>query len=145
MASGSASRAQFHISCRAANLRAVLPETIGSPAAGPARSIFSPGILRAPALLLRGINAHGQRCNAQWVAPVRTIGGDLHGDAAHGQAVRQERSAAGTSAKIHIGRHSSSPARAARSPRICRSEEHTSELQSHVNLVCRLLLEKKKL
>src|SRR5690242_21526430 len=29
----------------------------------------------------------------------------------------------------------------AREPR--RSEEHTSELQSHVNLVCRLLLEKK--
>src|SRR5260370_14303039 len=28
---------------------------------------------------------------------------------------------------------------------ICfRSEEHTSELQSHLNLVCRLLLEKKK-
>src|SRR5438477_3113224 len=32
----------------------------------------------------------------------------------------------------HLGRRSS------------RSEEHTSELQSHVNLVCRLLLEKKK-
>src|SRR5260370_22483628 len=34
------------------------------------------------------------------------------------------------------------PARAGR----CRgrSEEHTSELQSHLNLVCRLLLEKKK-
>src|SRR5690242_21025901 len=29
--------------------------------------------------------------------------------------------------------------------RPARSEEHTSELQSHVNLVCRLLLEKKKL
>src|SRR5690242_20979951 len=28
--------------------------------------------------------------------------------------------------------------------RMPRSEEHTSELQSHVNLVCRLLLEKKK-
>src|SRR5690242_21295266 len=28
--------------------------------------------------------------------------------------------------------------------RLRRSEEHTSELQSHVNLVCRLLLEKKK-
>src|SRR4051812_49751577 len=28
--------------------------------------------------------------------------------------------------------------------RTWRSEEHTSELQSHVNLVCRLLLEKKK-
>ena len=27
---------------------------------------------------------------------------------------------------------------------ICRSEEHTSELQSRTNLVCRLLLEKKK-
>src|SRR5580698_11184659 len=27
---------------------------------------------------------------------------------------------------------------------ITRSEEHTSELQSHVNIVCRLLLEKKK-
>src|SRR6266567_5517040 len=34
------------------------------------------------------------------------------------------------------------------SPRVClrprRSEEHTSELQSQSNLVCRLLLEKKK-
>src|SRR5260370_25574159 len=30
-----------------------------------------------------------------------------------------------------------------RSP-VIRSEEHTSELQSHLNLVCRLLLEKKK-
>src|SRR5260370_15198736 len=27
---------------------------------------------------------------------------------------------------------------------VIRSEEHTSELQSHLNLVCRLLLEKKK-
>ena len=27
---------------------------------------------------------------------------------------------------------------------MCRSEEHTSELQSHSDLVCRLLLEKKK-
>src|SRR5438477_1769114 len=31
-----------------------------------------------------------------------------------------------------------------RSASTVRSEEHTSELQSHVNLVCRLLLEKKK-
>src|SRR6266480_506927 len=38
-----------------------------------------------------------------------------------------------------------SQARCARSRRRTpRSEEHTSELQSHVNLVCRLLLEKKK-
>src|SRR6266571_9430864 len=32
-----------------------------------------------------------------------------------------------------------------RQVRLHRSEEHTSELQSHVNLVCRLLLEKKKI
>src|SRR5260370_18181718 len=37
-----------------------------------------------------------------------------------------------------------SPQPATRSPRPHRSEEHTSELQSHLNLVCRLLLEKKK-
>src|SRR5260370_30199263 len=30
-----------------------------------------------------------------------------------------------------------------RRPACLRSEEHTSELQSHLNLVCRLLLEKK--
>src|SRR5260370_30262727 len=30
-------------------------------------------------------------------------------------------------------------------PVLRRSEEHTSELQSHLNLVCRLLLEKKKI
>src|SRR5215204_7471801 len=32
----------------------------------------------------------------------------------------------------------------ASTPRVRRSEEHTSELQSHSDLVCRLLLEKKK-
>src|SRR2546429_6001496 len=31
-----------------------------------------------------------------------------------------------------------------RSPSVSRSEEHTSELQSRLHLVCRLLLEKKK-
>src|SRR6266487_5402375 len=46
---------------------------------------------------------------------------------------------------------SSSPSRSStrhgpcrRSPTASRSEEHTSELQSPVHLVCRLLLEKKK-
>src|SRR5260370_6801317 len=34
--------------------------------------------------------------------------------------------------------------RASPGTRQTRSEEHTSELQSHLNLVCRLLLEKKK-
>src|SRR5260370_26152893 len=36
------------------------------------------------------------------------------------------------------------PPRAEIAGRLRRSEEHTSELQSHLNLVCRLLLEKKK-
>src|SRR5437588_4656487 len=36
------------------------------------------------------------------------------------------------------------PARPGRGGRPRRSEEHTSELQSHSDLVCRLLLEKKK-
>src|SRR2546430_7684593 len=36
------------------------------------------------------------------------------------------------------------PRRLADLPLHCRSEEHTSELQSQSNLVCRLLLEKKK-
>src|SRR5260370_26408784 len=34
--------------------------------------------------------------------------------------------------------------RSCNAPPSLRSEEHTSELQSHLNLVCRLLLEKKK-
>src|SRR5438477_7533243 len=37
----------------------------------------------------------------------------------------------------------SSPWSASKVRKVTRSEEHTSELQSHVNLVCRLLLEKK--
>src|SRR5260370_32570378 len=45
-------------------------------------------------------------------------------------------------------RRSSFPVTSASMPKPCsrmsRSEEHTSELQSHLNLVCRLLLEKKK-
>src|SRR5256885_11722526 len=41
-------------------------------------------------------------------------------------------------------RSAQSRARAFRPRRVHRSEEHTSELQSPCNLVCRLLLEKKK-
>src|SRR5690242_21196795 len=48
-----------------------------------------------------------------------------------------------------VGDHDCKPAERHRAPQrdvlpLARSEEHTSELQSHVNLVCRLLLEKKK-
>src|SRR5260370_26260393 len=41
-------------------------------------------------------------------------------------------------------RQSGSKCRVIRAFAMDRSEEHTSELQSHLNLVCRLLLEKKK-
>src|SRR5690606_41476946 len=53
----------------------------------------------------------------------------------------------------HSPRPPDEPAAAAGAPQppsqsggrgLCRSEEHTSELQSRENLVCRLLLEKKK-
>src|SRR5256886_10741909 len=48
----------------------------------------------------------------------------------------------------HDGRHQRTPGAEGRSRRAPddrgRSEEHTSELQSQSNLVCRLLLEKKK-
>src|SRR5256885_13339207 len=43
--------------------------------------------------------------------------------------------------QLRIGRHGHAPQR---DQSIGRSEEHTSELQSPCNLVCRLLLEKKK-
>src|SRR5260370_30743656 len=68
------------------------------------------------------------------------------------------RSRGGARSRVSSRRRSSSPAAArtasraprrargtfARLPPQTRSEEHTSELQSHLNLVCRLLLEKKK-
>src|SRR5256885_3177491 len=44
-----------------------------------------------------------------------------------------------------IGRRAGHPHGHARRPIWARSEEHTSELQSPCNLVCRLLLEKKKI
>src|SRR5437588_9089771 len=65
-----------------------------------------------------------------------------HGDArpAHEHAARRNRGALAADDRLR-----------ARPARICavagpdlRSEEHTSELQSHSDLVCRLLLEKKK-
>src|SRR5207237_10472883 len=47
----------------------------------------------------------------------------------------------GAARRVHAGDDSDA---AAQHHADQRSEEHTSELQSHLNLVCRLLLEKKK-
>src|SRR5260370_39809139 len=44
----------------------------------------------------------------------------------------------------HLARQRAQPEDPGTASARCRSEEHTSELQSHLNLVCRLLLEKKK-
>src|SRR5690606_39540265 len=49
-----------------------------------------------------------------------------------------------TSRVNHLRSSASSSKRPIRPGRHLRSEEHTSELQSRENLVCRLLLEKKK-
>src|SRR2546430_1146674 len=46
--------------------------------------------------------------------------------------------------RLQGAREAPPPARSAGQRRPHRSEEHTSELQSQSNLVCRLLLEKKK-
>src|SRR2546430_9836412 len=53
------------------------------------------------------------------------------------RAVTENRMAVGRRIGDHVGAHCAAGAGA-------RSEEHTSELQSQSNLVCRLLLEKKK-
>src|SRR5260370_25091059 len=61
------------------------------------------------------------------------------GSRLHPNLAVQGRSASGIDRRPHQhGQPRESP------PRRSRSEEHTSELQSHLNLVCRLLLEKKK-
>src|SRR5260370_31110675 len=59
--------------------------------------------------------------------------GESFGPWAIGDGVDQELMPLISSANIATGFHAGD-----------RSEEHTSELQSHLNLVCRLLLEKKK-
>src|SRR5437588_2896654 len=49
----------------------------------------------------------------------------------------------GAESGVHVARRSLDPRLFLRQA-VPRSEEHTSELQSHSDLVCRLLLEKKK-
>src|SRR5438034_3116766 len=65
----------------------------------------------------------------------------LHQRALRHQARRADRLHAGS--KLDAGRQLVALVRGLRAD-AARSEEHTSELQSHSDLVCRLLLEKKK-
>src|SRR5690606_39347090 len=64
---------------------------------------------------------------------------------ADGDSVRRLRPAARAAARVVDRPGARTASCASRAPTGCRrSEEHTSELQSRENLVCRLLLEKKK-
>src|SRR2546427_2271049 len=66
--------------------------------------------------------------------------------AMHRQLVRQSETLNRTALTVMAGSHDLADARWRRTVRLslARSEEHTSELQSQSNLVCRVLLEKKK-
>src|SRR5260370_9735985 len=71
------------------------------------------------------------------VVPLRQ--GDAVAFAVHHRPVR------GTRGTYRVNlRHGVSRLRSGQRHTVGRSEEHTSELQSHLNIVCRLLLEKKK-
>src|SRR5687768_17786257 len=66
-----------------------------------------------------------------------TSGSTTTGNGPSWWTIRPDRPASGA-------RTNSRPARASSAAAWYRSEEHTSELQSRLHLVCRLLLEKKK-
>src|SRR5207248_5722919 len=68
---------------------------------------------------------------------------DESGDRAHGEKDDDQHRVRGKHQKI-AGEHARDGARSAEARQRGRSEEHTSELQSPYDLVCRLLLEKKK-
>src|SRR5690242_21392943 len=63
----------------------------------------------------------------------------------HGEKLQKARSTRERFTNILLRQKANGPRhqKLTRLAALIRSEEHTSELQSHVNLVCRLLLEKK--
>src|SRR2546422_1922854 len=61
-----------------------------------------------------------------------------------GRRRRADRAALRHGRRIRLQRRSPARGRGSPRPGRARSEEHTSELQSRLHLVCRLLLEKKK-
>src|SRR2546426_9387176 len=87
----------------------------------PPRSTLFPYTTLFRSVRLLALVGHGHRVElADRVVPLEDAAGVLPGDRRAG---------------LHLG---------PRDLRVPRSEEHTSELQSPCNLVCRLLLEKKK-
>src|SRR5438046_8245669 len=69
---------------------------------------------------------------------------DLNRRPSHGPQAKTNASATRVAPSDSLTPRSSPSARRAPGSAASRSEEHTSELQSLTNLVCRLLLEKKK-
>src|SRR5260370_19792613 len=78
--------------------------------------------------LFRSVAVH---CRTN-IGEARSIAGRIAGTGGKAQAFRADLAQDGA------------PEQLAADVESARSEEHTSELQSHLNLVCRLLLEKKK-
>src|SRR5260221_3668429 len=70
----------------------------------------------------------------------------LHSALSDAERLAAWREARSGRARVVIGTRSAvfAPVPGQTRPSACRSEEHTSELQAHSDLVCRLLLEKKK-
>src|SRR5260370_16331510 len=84
-----------------------------------------------------------------WIAQYLTPRADIiTSRAALGSPQRPTRSASLTPRRSRrwekLNSRETNPKRWRSTKMLSRSEEHTSELQSHLNLVCRLLLEKKK-
>src|SRR2546422_8392343 len=76
--------------------------------------------------------------------PAKTADGASGCNGAIGLTKRPSQTAVGRQTSTRIVARAARPARARRSGGALRSEEHTSELQLRLHLVCRLLLEKKK-
>src|SRR2546430_12361894 len=96
--------------------------------ARPKCSFFRPGGARVERRV-----AYGRRPGSWRQKLIPIFGGDFHDYRPKPRAL--ERAFKGDSAPDLVAEHLPAPTR---------SEEHTSELQSQSNLVCRLLLEKKK-
>src|SRR2546430_13111406 len=94
---------------------------------------------------MRGMSA--LRVDPHRADPRLALAGRRHdgarGHSAHGSAAERTRES-GCPVTLPGAARRSRPGGAAAPWREIRSEEHTSELQSQSNLVCRLLLEKKK-
>src|SRR6202045_5024604 len=105
MAPGNPAAGKFRGGCNRGYLLPIDLEAPGNQAAGADGSIFAASILRAPAILLRGTYADGQRLDAQRVEATRAVDGHFYGHVALRKIVLQERGQARTptGGKLAIG------------------------------------------